>query len=493
MSRRAVHPEILLYLAAALLLAWPLILNSNYIFFQDSAAYLRYPAQAFRIVFDLETEWTSMFPDATIEGNEVASDAVSPTSPDPIAERPVSAGRSIYYGAMLYTGELIGGLWVAILAQLACVALAVHMTLTSLFGAARRSFPVVLALLGVATPLAFFVSYLMPDVFAGIAILAVANLFAFDATLPPWKRGAWLALMTLALIFHTSHTAVALLLAAPAAMLAWMVWRRPPWRAAAMLLAAVGAAILAEGVFFRAVEAVYGTPPLRPPFLMARTISDGPGYAYLLAHCPEVGLRLCDFLPRLPLGTDDFLWSLNPDTGVYGIADAETRRALSGEQLTFVLGVLKFDPFGQLAASLQGFFEQLGRFSLKEFTYTDSLRDLTLETLPPNQRAAFVDSALYRGTFPLRPVDGLIHAALAAAGAYLLWSTARAAAQPGWPAPADGPFLVFAVLVVGGVVANAAVTGILSTPHDRYQARVIWLIPLLAMIVFLRRKRGYSA
>jgi hypothetical protein len=45
------------------------------------------------------------------------------------------------------------------------------------------------------------------------------------------------------------------------------------------------------------------------------------------------------------------------------------------------------------------------------------------------------------------------------------------------------------VILIGGVVANAAVTGILSTPHDRYQARVIWLIPLLAMIVLLRRRR----
>lgn len=492
MTQRPTHLEMLLYLASALLLAWPLILNANYIFFQDSAAYLRYPAQAFRIVFGLETEWTSMFPDRGETGTGNGGDR-APAGVDPIAERPVSAGRSIYYGAILYTGELIGGLWVGVLFQLTCIVLAVQMTLVSVFGAAQRSFPVLLGLLAIATPLSFFVSYLMPDVFAGIAILAVANLFAFDAVLPPQKRRAWLGLLALALVFHTSHMAVAVLLAAPAAVLAWAMQSRPPWRAASALALAVGVAILAEVVFFWAVETVYGAPPLRPPFLMARMISDGPGYAYLLAHCPEIDLHVCQFLPRLPLGTDDFLWSLNPETGVYGIADAETRRALADEQMTFVLGVLQFDPLGQIIASLRGFLEQFARFGLCEFSYTASLRDITLETLPPNQHAAFIDSALYRGTFPLRPANYMIHATTTVAAVFLAWHAARATVRPGWPAPADRPFLVFAALVIVGVVANAAVTGILSTPHDRYQARVIWLIPLLAMIVFLRRKKGQPA
>jgi hypothetical protein len=40
--------------------------------------------------------------------------------------------------------------------------------------------------------------------------------------------------------------------------------------------------------------------------------------------------------------------------------------------------------------------------------------------------------------------------------------------------------LVLAVLV--GVTVNAAVTGALSGPHDRYQARIAWLLPLAGLL-----------
>ena len=59
------------------------------------------------------------------------------------------------------------------------------------------------------------------------------------------------------------------------------------------------------------------------------------------------------------------------------------------------------------------------------------------------------------------------------------------------PAGEGADSAAFAILVMTillGVLANAAVTGILSTPHDRYQARVIWLVPMAAMLVFLRRR-----
>ncbi|MGO9636621.1 MAG: hypothetical protein ACLPSO_01605, partial [Terracidiphilus sp.] len=41
------------------------------------------------------------------------------------------------------------------------------------------------------------------------------------------------------------------------------------------------------------------------------------------------------------------------------------------------------------------------------------------------------------------------------------------------------------LVVVATVVANALVTGVLSVVDDRYQCRVIWLVPLLAGIFFL--------
>jgi hypothetical protein len=41
------------------------------------------------------------------------------------------------------------------------------------------------------------------------------------------------------------------------------------------------------------------------------------------------------------------------------------------------------------------------------------------------------------------------------------------------------------LVVLATVIANAVVTGVLSVVDDRYQCRVIWLLPLLAGIFFL--------
>lgn len=46
----------------------------------------------------------------------------------------------------------------------------------------------------------------------------------------------------------------------------------------------------------------------------------------------------------------------------------------------------------------------------------------------------------------------------------------------------------FAVALLFGVLVNAAITGGLSGPHDRYQSRVIWLPLALVLLALLRRR-----
>lgn len=506
-----------LYGGASLLLLWPLALNGDYFYFHDTAAYLRYPAEAFEKLFGIEPLLSAApaSPSGPAPGLEPAAlPAPAAGAAGDTGNDTVAAGRSIYYGGMLYVGALAGGLWIGVLAQLAAVALAVYLTLDGLLGEAedrpdrRRAFPLVMAGLAVASPLPFFVGYLMPDVFAGIAILAVANLCALEvrpasaggARLPERRRLVWFGLLATALLFHSSHTVVVVLMLLPAVVVARLLQGRLPWRAMATVAVAVAVALAGEALFAQAVTAVYGTPPLRPPFLMARMISDGPGTAYLMTHCPEIGLAICDWRSRLPLDTDSFLWSKDQATGVYGVADAATRRNFDAEQGAFIRGVLTTDPLGQLAASLRGFAEQLHRVGLHEFAYDDTLRATLPAMLPVGEAQAFTTSGLYRGTFPLGPADWLVRAGLAASAIVLVGSVLRprlgqkATPETGLETGSEtGPetrggdrtLLAFAVILLGGVVANAAVTGILSTPHDRYQARVIWLVPLLAMIVFL--------
>jgi len=84
------------------------------------------------------------------------------------------------------------------------------------------------------------------------------------------------------------------------------------WIGLSIILLALVIGILAQSVFFAAVRHVVGAAPLRPPFLMARTIEDGPGYRYIRATCPSNGFKVCEFADRLPLMADDFLWKSGP-------------------------------------------------------------------------------------------------------------------------------------------------------------------------------------
>ena len=54
----------------------------------------------------------------------------------------------------------------------------------------------------------------------------------------------------------------------------------------------------------------------------------------------------------------------------------------------------------------------------------------------------------------------------------------------------------FALLVGAGVVVNGLVCGVLASPYDRFQARVVWLVPFLVIagwLVARRRDAGRGA
>jgi hypothetical protein len=67
--------------------------------------------------------------------------------------------------------------------------------------------------------------------------------------------------------------------------------------------------------------------------------------------------------------------------------------------------------------------------------------------------------------------------------------------------PAPGPdglddlgrLLAAAGLIVAAIIANAAVCGVLSGPFSRYEAREIWLIPMLALLAVCVRRSSRAS
>ncbi len=128
----------------------------------------------------------------------------------------------------------------------------------------------------------------MPDVWAGVGLVALATLLFFSDALGRLTIMALFLVVVAALSFHHSNAPVALLaalIAAPAAHLLWHI----PWRRMALglslLIAAVTAAGALDAGYDLAVKASTGDTLRSPPFLAARILADGPGRAYLRRSC----------------------------------------------------------------------------------------------------------------------------------------------------------------------------------------------------------------
>ena len=185
---------------------------------------------------------------------------------------------------LLKLGDAYGMMWPSIVLQAAALVLVIALTLFNTTGFNWLAFCILTLLLVFTTPLAFFASRLMPDTFAGIAILATANLIVYGSRMSRAPLVAWIGLLGASLLFHSTHVLIAF--AIVATYLSGRLFFRVP--ASAVGLAGVTFCILiafaGDAVFSVATTKAFGVTPIRPPFLTARMIAGAdPGEAYLKA------------------------------------------------------------------------------------------------------------------------------------------------------------------------------------------------------------------
>jgi hypothetical protein len=175
-------------------------------------------------------------------------------------------------------------------------------------------------------------------------------------------------------------------------------------------------------------------------------------------------------------------------------SNAEVRRIVA-EQAEIVLGAVAAYPLEQLAASARNFGRQLAAFGVGEFAQTAAF-GAKLAALLPAEAEAYARTRVARSAAAGEDGSGWALAALGAvhAAALALSSLAAAAALllpprrgSGEGRPGRGAEAALVLAVAAGIVANAAVTGIISEPHDRFGARVVWALPMVCALLVLRR------
>ena len=466
-------------LATAALLCLAAILNGQPFLYPDTPAYLRRAETAVSKVpgADRIKPWMG-------EPSAAAGPAASSAGAPAENERTVNlAGRSVYYGALLYGAHLAGSLWLAVAAQALCVAAMLHLLIVRLWGFGRRHLLAAGAGLALLTPVAAFTGLLMPDVFAGLAILCSGVLVSYWNRLRRWERMGVAALLLFAIAAHTSHLALA------ASMLIFVLackllrlGPRAPWAALVLMGGCVLGGVAAEWGFNQALKAAVGAPPVRLPHSMAHLVWMGPGTAFLRQNCPQARYVACDYVANFPTHWDDFLFSDEPSKGAFWLADAQAKRRMSEEQAAFVLDVLRFDPVGVARGLGAAVLEQLASFRVDiGHLVPGDLENLFAGRVPPDVLADLSRSRAARGDDFDDGLTGATYAAVAGSLVLLAWRR-RSSAPAGPPG-----FSAFALVVVMGVLANALICAVFAAPLDRFQSRVIWLVPFLGAAVLLQR------
>ncbi|MDB5964902.1 MAG: putative rane protein [Polaromonas sp.] len=490
------HPSVrpgwvLPLLVAVLLLCVPALWNRQPLLYPDTPTYLRgAETGATRLVGPGRLKpWLEAQPVAPAGSPAVAGQGRQMKPLTSVEDKVVLAGRSVYYGALLYAGYLTSDLWLAVAVQALCVAYVLHLLLVRLWGVGRGRFVAVTAALVALTPLGVYTGLLMPDIFAPLVILSFGTLAVYWRQLGRTDRWALSLLLLFGLCAHASHLALA------AAMLGVLVLgrllsqrvRALPAAGLVVAAACVLGGVLGEWAFNKAVTASMGAPPLRLPHSMARLVDMGPGTDYLRTSCPGSGYAACAYLSHLPTAWDDFLFSDDAAKGVFALADGPTKRRMADEQGRFVVDVLRHDFPGVAQGVAVDVLRQLTHFGVDVWGYGE--RELAMF-------AGRVPERVYQGLqrSPPSPMNSWLTlttqaSVLASLVLALVWSLRRRTshahpAQPSGPAPdRAGSFTSFAAIVTAGVVCNAVLCATLASSLDRFQARVVWLLPLLALAV----------
>ena len=400
------------------------------------------------------------------------------------------AARSPWFGLVLYITTALGSLWAYAALQGLAASYAIRTLWRAAGGGGALEHLGVMTVLAVGTTLPFFTGFAMPDLWAGLGLVALAILLFLPEALGRAAKGALFLLVLAALTFHQSNVLAAAPAAAAAVLAARALWG-VPWRRMApglcLFIAALAAATALQAGYAAAVRTATGDTLRSPPFLAARILADGPGRAYLRRSCAE-GARwtLCRFR-NLPLdNSQDILWSGDPAKGVFGQAGVDERLRIDREQTRFVLAAIAADPLASAQAALTNVWKTLISVNLE-----DPLRDPHFYLTDPDWRDSYIADLVHdlgpcdpdergcRPRFDPAPL-ALWHGTVClAALAWLAWAASWKRTRRVVLDQRLGPVILF---LLAALVFNAVATGVLSGPFARYQARIAWLPPLAALL-----------
>lgn len=385
--------------------------------------------------------------------------------------------RSTSYGIYLHLGEPTY-FWLNLAAQAVAVLWIVQAVLRG-FGIARPlQIAAIVATLSLTTALPFLTSLLLTDIFAGLAVLALYLLIVQGARFAPLEKAMLVLFISFAGSTHSATLGVLLgLCVAGLALRPWLRERLALGGLALGGLAVVGGAamLLAANV---ALSGQFAWTPGGTGVAFGRMLQDGLVKRYLDEHCATEALKLCPYRNALPATGDDFLWGK-------GIFNDLGRFAGLGDEMAHITwrSLLAY-PGHQAAAAAKATARQLvsvatGEGSNNYLAHTYGI----VERYLPQQAPALRAARQQHWEFDFTMINW-IHVPVALASMLALLGILAASA---WRGRLDDVTLLAASVALA-LLGNAILCGVLSGPHDRYGARMVWIATLVVIIAALTRR-----
>ncbi len=333
------------------------------------------------------------------------------------------------------------------------------------------------AALALFTSIAWFVGQIEPDFLTAILVLAYYPL-AFHARQVGWLRAIPLVcIAAFATAAHPSHLGMAagLIFCIAIYKIAKLVLRRRVELPRAGIVLPLLSFALGLGLVLVANYSLTHkifVSRSGATFLTARLMGDGIVRDTLTDICPTTHLKLCAYKDRLPPTADNFLWGpSSPFNSLGRFKDTETEYQIIASES------LKRYPWRSLWTGLYQSARQFGMFRTGDGVFPqESVLSQEFRDFMPKQMPDYLVARQQRGV--LRFVDvNVVHYTLAALSlvwlGFVLWGAVR---RGRWDRATLPAFIFLALL------GNALVCGLFSGPHDRYQARLIWVVPFVLLL-----------
>lgn len=396
--------------------------------------------------------------------------------------------RPPYYSLLIFPMHLMLSLWPVIAMQSLAIATALRvMVQLTIPGARGLHYLIVTAVLTAFTSVGWHADQIMPDAFTGLLTIVVF-VIAWGWDLARLARVALVFAACGITTLHYTHLPLAIGLFAVAALV--RLAQGAGWREVRRV-AVIGAAVSAVGsaAFVAYSLALVHRPVLSPNgniFLAARVLADGPGRVWLAASCPDSGNAFCKYRDRIPANSDAFLWDpTSPLRDVLrDVGPEQTRRAAA----QIVVGAITIRPGAQLAAAIANFASQFVHFGTLDTECPEHCGETeavnqTIKHHFPREYQQFRHSLQMTGRLPVRAIRRMHSAVVIVALITVLVLLVVAMRHR------DRLTAGFVLLVAATLGLNAILCGVLSGPLDRYQSRVVWLVPLGALLAVGRRWR----